>query len=76
MANPRGRKHCFNAKGPERGRKQRKPRPPRKARQTKKAASADKKEAPEGVEAVRHYGEAWDFEHYEKESLKAQGLYL
>jgi len=25
---------------------------------------------------VRHYGESWEFEHYEKENLKATGLFL
>jgi len=70
MANPRGRRHRYSARG------SRKPRKPRKARRPAKRASGRKKKAPEGCEAVRHYGDAWDFEHYEKESLKAQGLYL
>jgi len=79
MANPRGRKHRFNARGPKRAGRPRRPRKQRKARRTKKAAKAgspEKKDAPEGCEAVKHYGDAWDYEHYEKESLKALGLFL
>lgn len=72
MANPRGRKHRFNARGQK---KAKKPRRPRKARPVKKPAE-EKPKVPEGCEAVKHYGDAWDYEHYEKENLKAQGLYL
>ena len=72
MVNPKGRKHLFNARGLK---KAKKPRRPRKARPIKKPVEKQK-QAPEGCEAVRHYGDAWDYEHYEKESLKAQGLYL
>jgi len=69
MANPRRRKHRFVSRGRKRARR------PRKARPSKEAL-AEKERAPENGEAVRHYGDAWDYEHYEKESLKAKGLFL
>jgi len=27
-------------------------------------------------ESVKHYGDSWEYEHYEKESHKANGLFL
>jgi hypothetical protein len=27
-------------------------------------------------EAVKHYGDAWEYEHYEKEGHKANGRFL
>jgi hypothetical protein len=75
MPNPRARMHRFNAKGRKTPRRLGRARRPRKARSPRKP-SADKPDTPENVEAVRHYGDAWDFENYEKESLKALGLFL
>ncbi|MBM4248608.1 MAG: hypothetical protein FJ149_04100 [Euryarchaeota archaeon] len=69
MAGPRRRRHRFERKG------HRKPRKAGKARRTKKP-SAEKPAAPENGESVRHYGDAWDYENYEKESHKASGLFL
>jgi hypothetical protein len=69
MPNPRRRKHRFTVRGRQ------KPRKPRKARSPNKAP-AQEKEPSETVEAVRHYGDAWDYEAYEKEELKAKGLFL
>jgi hypothetical protein len=70
MANPRKRKHPTKARRPGKAKKN------RNVRRGKKAAPAAARKAPEGCEAVKHYGESWDFEHYEKENLKASGLFL
>ncbi len=75
MPNPSGRKHRFNAKGHGRARKRHRPRPPPNASRAKKAVE-EKKEMPGCCEAVKHYGDAWDYENYEKEELKAKGLFL
>ena len=69
MPNP-GRPGHVN-KGRRKGRRIK----PRKSMRRKDTA-ASKKKAPEGSESVRHYGEYWEYEHYEKESLKAQGIFL
>jgi len=69
MANPRRRKHRFTSRGRKRARRPRKARPPKKP-------PAEEALAPENGVSVRHYGDAWDYEHYEKESLKASGLFL
>lgn len=75
MANPRRRKHLFRARGPKKAKKPQKPRRPRRARKAKKPAE-EKKELPPDCEAVKHYGDAWDYENYEKEEMKAKGLFL
>jgi membrane protein implicated in regulation of membrane protease activity len=55
---------------------------PRKARRRRKPRKDGKRGGPkerqvaEGWVAVKHYGESWEFEHYEKESMKASGVYL
>lgn len=75
MPNPRKRRHRFNAKGPKRARRPPRIRRPRKARPVKKPVEEKKESGPE-CEAVKHYGDAWDYENYEKEELKAKGLFL
>jgi hypothetical protein len=69
MAGPRRRKHRITRSAPKGSRRSPKARPPRKA-------PAKKKQAEGNGESVRHYGDSWDFEHYEKEGLKASGLFL
>jgi len=56
----------------------------KKKRRTQRArkAKASRRAAPkkasllEESEPVKHYGQSWEFEHYDKESLKASGLFL
>jgi hypothetical protein len=72
MAGPRRRRHTFSKKARP---KPKKPQKARRARPAKKPSAA-KPASPENCEAVQHYGEAWDYEDYEKELHKASGLFL
>ena len=65
----------FRGRGPKKARRPGKPRRRRKARTARKPVE-EKKELPPDCEAVKHYGDAWDYENYEKEELKAKGLFL
>ena len=75
MAGPRRRRHTFSSKARPKPKKPRKARRARRARPAKKPC-APPAPAPQNGEAVQHYGEAWDYENYEKESHKASGLFL
>jgi hypothetical protein len=74
----RARRSASLETAPRKRRRQKPRRTPRarKAKSSKKAAATKKAPPPEGAEPVRHYGQSWEFEHYEKESLKAMGLFL
>lgn len=66
---------CPSSSAPRRGRHKAQKKP--SGRNAKVSRRVSKKASPKrDIEPVRHYGESWEFEHYEKENLKASGLFL
>ena len=73
MANPARPGQRVGARKSVRPKKTRRP---GKVRRARKEEASSERSAAEGWVAVKHYGETWEFEHYEKESMKASGVYL